>query len=86
MQLAVDQMLKSRSEHKDKHDPLVGAVLVSRKGELLGCAHRGGIRVGNHAEFTLIERYLSGTDLEGSTLYVTLEPCTQRNPPKNTLC
>jgi ATP-dependent DNA helicase RecG len=82
MQLAVEEMLKSRSEHKDKHDPLVGAVLVSKDGELLGSAHRGGLRVGNHAEFTLIERCLADSDLEGSTLYVTLEPCTQRNSPK----
>lgn len=82
MQLAVDEMLKSRSEHSDKNDPLVGAVLVSKEGKLLGSAHRGGLRVGNHAEFTLIERCLAGTNLEGATLYVTLEPCTQRNSPK----
>lgn len=82
MQLAVDEMLKSRSEHKEKNDPLVGAVLVSKEGKLLGATHRGGLRVGNHAEFTLIERCLADTNLEGSTLYVTLEPCTQRNSPK----
>lgn len=82
MQLAVDEMLKSHSEHSNKNDPLVGAVLVSKEGKLLGSAHRGGLRVGNHAEFTLIERCLAGTNLEGATLYVTLEPCTRRNPPK----
>lgn len=40
MQLAVEEMVKSRSEHHDKADPLVGAVLVSPKGDVLGTAHR----------------------------------------------
>lgn len=82
MQMAVEEMRKSRSEHTNKHDPLVGAVLVGKDGKLLEAAHRGALRVGDHAEFTLIERYLMDKNLEGSTLYVTLEPCTRRNPPK----
>ena len=82
MEMAVEEMGKSRSEHADKHDPLVGAVLVGSDGKFLGATHRGDLRVGDHAEFTLIERYLRDKKLEGSTLYVTLEPCTRRNPPK----
>src|ERR1022692_3222169 len=82
MEQAVQEMLKSRSEHTGKHDPLVGAVLIGSNGKLLGATHRGDLRVGDHAEFTLIERYLQNKNLEGSTLYVTLEPCTRRNPPK----
>jgi ATP-dependent DNA helicase RecG len=82
MQLAVEAMLKSRSEHKDKADPLVGAVLVSPKGEILGTAYRGALRSGDHAEFTLIERILRDRDLEGSSLFVTLEPCTGRGAGK----
>ncbi len=82
MEMAVEEMRKSRSEHTNKHDPLVGAVLVGKRGKLLGATHRGDLRVGDHAEFTLIERYLRDKNLEGSTLYVTLEPCTRRNPPK----
>lgn len=53
MQLAVEEMLKSRSEHHDRADPLVGAVLVSPEGEVLGTAHRGALRTGDHAEYTL---------------------------------
>jgi ATP-dependent DNA helicase RecG len=82
MQVAIDEMQKSRSEHTEKSDPLVGAVLVGTDGTQLGTAHRGGLRVGDHAEFTLIERGLGSTNLEGSTLYVTLEPCTERAAPK----
>lgn len=82
MQLAVEEMLKSRSEHHDKADPLVGAVLVSPEGDVLGTAHRGALRTGDHAEYTLIERMLQDRDLEGSSLFVTLEPCTMRGAGK----
>ena len=82
MEMAVAEMRKSRSEHRDNRDPLVGAALVGKNGTLLGATYRGDLRVGDHAEFTLIERYLGDQNLEGSTLYVTLEPCTRRNPPK----
>jgi ATP-dependent DNA helicase RecG len=83
MEMAVDEMLKSRSEHTHKYDPLVGAVLVGPDANLMGATHRGDLRIGDHAEFTLIERYLRDRSLEGATLYVTLEPCTRRNPPKS---
>ena len=82
MESAVEEMRKSLSEHKHKQDPLVGAVLVGTNGKILAAAHRGDLRVGDHAEYTLIERYLSDRNLNGATLYVTLEPCTRRNPPK----
>ncbi len=61
---------------------MVGAVLVGGDGEVLGTAHRGNLREGEHAEYTLIERLLPDRDLEGTTLYVTLEPCTARSFPK----
>jgi ATP-dependent DNA helicase RecG len=82
MELAIKEMLKSRGEHSTKVDPLVGAVLVGSRGRILGTAHRGNLRNGEHAEFTLLDKKLIGTDVAGSTLYVTLEPCTTRNPPK----
>lgn len=82
MGMAVEEMQLSRSEHADKSDPLVGAVLVSSRAKLLDKAHRGKLRSGEHAEFTLIERQQGSRDLEGSTLYVTLEPCVVRQPPK----
>lgn len=82
MEMAVEEMLQSRSEHTHKYDPMVGAVLVGPDGHVLGKAHRGSLRDGDHAEFTLIERLLGDQNLEGSTLYITLEPCTERRPPK----
>lgn len=82
---AIEEMKLSRDEHSDKPDPMVGAVLM-RQGEEgkrpYAKAHRGMLRVGDHAEFTLLERLLPHEDLEGATLYVTLEPCTERNEPK----
>jgi ATP-dependent DNA helicase RecG len=82
MQIAFEEMVRSRSEHKEKSDPMVGAVLVDKDGRHLGSTYRGDLRVGDHAEFTLIERYLSSANLEGATLYVTLEPCVKRSPKK----
>jgi len=82
MELAIDEMHKSRSEHTQKSDPMVGAILVAANGQQLGATHRGDLRVGDHAEFTLIERYLTGTNLENATLYVTLEPCVKRSEKK----
>jgi ATP-dependent DNA helicase RecG len=82
MQTAIAEMRASRSEHHDRFDPLVGAVIIDRMGNELGRTHRASLREGDHAEFTLLERLLLSMDLEGSTLYVTLEPCTSRRPPK----
>lgn len=82
MKLAIEEMLRSRSEHSHKADPLVGAVLVSAEGVVLAKTGRGCLRVGNHAEYIVIERFLGDKNLEGSTLYVTLEPCTSRGREK----
>lgn len=82
METAVDEMLRSRSEHITRPDPLVGAAIADREGGFLGSTHRGRTRVGAHAEYTLIDRQLQEKDLEGSTVYVTLEPCTERGPGK----
>lgn len=82
MQIAVDEMLQSRSEHTNKFDPMVGAVLVDRRARLLSRAHRGTFSTGEHAEFTILEKLASGIDPSGCTLFTTLEPCTTRTPPK----
>ncbi|MCK4271292.1 DeoR family transcriptional regulator [bacterium] len=82
MKLAIEEMSGSRSEHSHKADPLVGAVLVSAKGNELAQAGRGSLRVGNHAEYLVIERLSGDKNLEGSTLYITLEPCTSRGEGK----
>lgn len=61
--------------------PQVGAVLV-QDGQLVAKAFRGEIKSGEHAEYTLLERRLSGRSVAGSVLYTTLEPCIKRGEKK----
>lgn len=84
MQMAIDESHLSIPEHTDKTDPLVGAIIATADGVLLAKAHRGELRVGEHCEYTLIERKLVNENLKGCVLYVTLEPCTDesRKQPK----
>jgi pyrimidine deaminase RibD-like protein len=56
MSAAIAAMLESRSEGAGKKDPLVGAVLVSGAGKIIGSAHRGKYGSGDHGEFTLLEK------------------------------
>lgn len=83
MELAINEMEKSIGEHDHKLDPKVGAVLVTPDGEIIEVSHRGELRKGDHAEFTLFERKKLDKRLTGSILYTTLEPCVDRNPPKS---
>ena len=61
-------------------NPIVGAVIV-RNGEIIGEGwhHKAGCP---HAEIEAI-RSANGANLEGATIYVTLEPCSSwgRTPP-----
>lgn len=80
MALAVEQARLSKSE-AGRNSPKVGAVVVVRD-EIVAMAHRGELGPGDHAEYTALERKLQGVDLSGATVFTTLEPCTERNPPK----
>lgn len=84
MKLTIEESFKSIPEHTNKADPLVGAIVTTKDGEILASAHRGELRVGEHCEFTLIERKLKDMNLKDCVLYVTLEPCVDeaRKPPK----
>ena len=88
MEMAVEEMKRSVSENRsdNKAVPKVGAVLVWTNGEsdVVTCAHRGELRNGDHAEYTLLDRKLRDKDLTGAVLFATLEPCApgSRRPPK----
>jgi ATP-dependent DNA helicase RecG len=85
MLLAIEQMEQTIHEPRldGKPTPLVGAVLVFPDGSVEE-AHRGELREGDHAEFTLLERKNRSIKLDGSVLYTTLEPCAPgaRKEPK----
>ena len=72
---------KCRNENPARESPKVSAAVV-RAGQILGAAFRGELRPGDHAEYTVLEKKLSGVDLRGATLYTTLEPCTTRGEGK----
>jgi ATP-dependent DNA helicase RecG len=83
MKIAVDEMKKSVPEQRDdgKISPKVGAVLVF-PDSTHEAAHRGELREGDHAEYTLLERKFPDKRLDNCSLFTTLEPCVERNPPK----
>jgi ATP-dependent DNA helicase RecG len=87
MELAISEMNESKNEPRPdgKVPPKVGAVLVFPDGRVIQ-AHRGELREGDHAEFTLLERKLSHEKLDDCILFTTLEPCVERNPPKVPCC
>lgn len=82
MRMAIEESHHSIPEHVEKTDPLVGAIITSADGEILAKAYRGELRVGEHCEYTLIERKLSNHNLKDCVLYVTLEPCTDESRNK----
>ncbi len=81
MRIAIEESEKSTTERGKKISPKVGAVLV-KNGKVLEKAFRGESAEGEHAEYTLLELKCSGKNLKDTILFVTLEPCTRRNPPK----
>jgi pyrimidine deaminase RibD-like protein len=52
--------------------------VVVKDGATVKQAHRGELALGDHAEYTALERKLGDKDLTGVTIVTTLEPCTKR--------
>ncbi|MBL7700550.1 MAG: hypothetical protein JNK79_20490 [Chitinophagaceae bacterium] len=86
MQMAIAAMKDSVPEPRSdgKVSPKVGVVLVSPDGEHIITGHRGELRNGDHAEYTILERKNRDKDLTGYFLFATLEPCApgSRRHPK----
>jgi ATP-dependent DNA helicase RecG len=82
MEQAVQVMFESSAEHTEKVDPLVGAVLVDPGGKMLATAYRGIYGPGDHGEFSLLDKVMDGEAPGGCTVYVTLEPCSDRGEGK----
>lgn len=70
-----DSLCVQKNELKEMvPQPKIGAVL--RCGNTIFCSSRSGRRVGDHAEFTVINAAKDKINLKETTLYTTLEPCT----------
>jgi pyrimidine deaminase RibD-like protein len=80
MRMAIEEARLSRSEDARPH-PRVGVVVV-KDGIILKQAHRGELALGDHAEYTALERKLGDKNLTGGTIFTTLEPCTKRGHEK----
>jgi diaminohydroxyphosphoribosylaminopyrimidine deaminase / 5-amino-6-(5-phosphoribosylamino)uracil reductase len=77
MKLALELARKGRGSVSP--NPMVGALIV-KNGRIIGKGYHQKFG-GNHAEINAI--MTAGNDVEGSTLYVTLEPCCHegKTPP-----
>lgn len=82
MAAAIEEARKSRTE-PNKTPLFVGAVVV-KDGKIIARGHRGQHKLGEHAEYTTLERNLPAPGAAANaTLYCTLEPCIVRNQPKS---
>lgn len=61
--------------------PIIGAVLYIENK--LYVSSRSGLRIGDHAEFTIIqEASRESTDFSGAIIFTSLEPCTKHSRSK----
>lgn len=85
MEETIATMKGSKSEPREDGNapPKVGALLWMPDGAT-DTAFRGEMRIGDHAEYTLLDRKHRSTPLDDCVLFATLEPCAPgaRNHPK----
>ena len=86
MQMAIEQARAQAARFGLQDDavrpsPLVGCVVVTKDGKVM-TGYRGELKANDHAEFTVLEKKMADDVLTGATVYTTLEPCVDRNPPK----
>jgi pyrimidine deaminase RibD-like protein len=79
-ELAVAEARKSIAEDDGRPHPYVGVVIV-KDGKILATAFRGESGKGDHGEYCALKK-VNEADVQGATVYTTLEPCSERNPPK----
>jgi pyrimidine deaminase RibD-like protein len=65
-----------------KVSPKVGAVVVKADGSFAAEAYRGEVALGDHAEFTALEKKLRSASIANGTVFTTLEPCMERGSDK----
>jgi pyrimidine deaminase RibD-like protein len=71
-----------RSVREAGRIPLFVGAVAARGTDLIASAYRGESKLGEHAEYTLLERKLKDATLAGATVFTTLEPCTKRGTGK----
>jgi pyrimidine deaminase RibD-like protein len=79
-ELAIAEARKSIAEDDGQPHPYVGVVVV-KDGKILATGYRGESGSGDHGEYCALKK-LNEADVQGATVYTTLEPCSTRNPPK----
>ena len=75
MQLAISEA--QRGAGFVSPNPLVGCVIVDRENRFLAAGYHEKYGEG-HAEANALKKITNPTDLEGATVYVTLEPCAHQ--------
>jgi pyrimidine deaminase RibD-like protein len=78
--MAVAEARRSIAEDDGRPHPYVGVVIV-KDGEILATGFRGESGKGDHGEYCALKK-VNEADVQGATVYTTLEPCSERNPPK----
>lgn len=79
-EMTIAEARKSIAEDDGEPHPYVGVVIV-KDGKILATGYRGESGDGDHGEYCALKK-LNEADVQGATVYTTLEPCSTRKPPK----